>query len=126
MKTVLITGTSTGIGRAAALLFQQKGWNVVATMRTPANETELTRLPNVLVTALDVTDTASIRRALDEAVARFGQIDVVVNNAGYGLLGAIEPAQGTMYTQAQVGVQGIALSAMALLERLELHGSLLE
>ena len=89
-KTILITGTSTGIGKATAKLFQAKGWNVVATMRTPEKETELTELDNVLVARLDVTDKASITAAVAAGVEKFGQIDVVVNNAGYGIMGALE------------------------------------
>ena len=83
-KTVLITGCSTGIGKLAAKTFQKEGWNVVATMRTPERETELTELGGVWVTKLDVTDEASIRSAVDGTLERFGTIDVLVNNAGYG------------------------------------------
>ena len=89
-KTILITGASSGIGRATAFHFQQSGWNVVATMRTPENETELTELDNVLVTRLDVQDSESIRSAVAEAVARFDTIDVLLNNAGYGAYGPLE------------------------------------
>ena len=53
-NTVLITGSSSGIGKATAIYFQEKGWNVIATMRSPEKETELTELDNVLVTRLDV------------------------------------------------------------------------
>lgn len=53
-QTILITGTSSGLGRAVAKLFQREEWNVVATMRNPANESELTTLDRVLVTRLDV------------------------------------------------------------------------
>ena len=59
-KTVLITGSSSGIGKATAKYFQEKGWNVIATMRTPEKEEELTKLDNVLVVRLDVTDLDSI------------------------------------------------------------------
>ena len=55
-KTILITGASSGFGHLTASLFQSKGWNVVATMRSPENETELKKLDNVFVTRLDVTD----------------------------------------------------------------------
>ncbi len=58
-QTILITGSSTGIGRATAKLFHDNAWNVVATMRTPEDETELTALDNVLVTRLDVTEGTS-------------------------------------------------------------------
>ncbi len=89
-KTVLITGASTGIGRSTAKLFQEKGWNVVATMRTPEKEEELNKLDNVLVTRLDVTDLASIDSAVSEGIKEFGQIDALINNAGYGAYGLLE------------------------------------
>lgn len=89
-KTVLITGCSTGIGRLAAFTFQEKGWNVVATMRRPENETELSALGNTLVTALDVTDPSSINDAISQALNQFGTVDVLVNNAGYGGHAALE------------------------------------
>ena len=88
--TVLITGASSGIGRAAARRFHDEGWNVVATMRNPDAETELSALDNVLVTRLDVTDPASIETAVSESIDRFGAIDVLVNNAGYGAYGPLE------------------------------------
>ena len=83
-KTVLITGCSTGIGKLAAKTFRKEGWNVVATMRTPERETDLPQLDGVWVTKLDVTDEASIQSAVDGTLERFGTIDVLVNNAGYG------------------------------------------
>lgn len=89
-KTVFITGCSSGIGLAAAKLFQAQGWNVAATMRNPADHQGLKDLPNVICPALDVNDNAAIDRALKETLARFGRIDVVVNNAGYALMGAFE------------------------------------
>lgn len=89
-KTILITGASSGIGKATAQLFQSKGWNVIATMRKPETETELGTLPNVLVTALDVLDLNSIRNAVAEGIRKFGKIDALLNNAGYGAFGTIE------------------------------------
>jgi NAD(P)-dependent dehydrogenase (short-subunit alcohol dehydrogenase family) len=93
MKTVFITGASTGIGKATALLFQQRGWNVVATMRNPDSETELNRLENVLCLPLDVTRAETIAPAIDRAIEQFGSIDVVVNNAGYALTGIFEACE---------------------------------
>lgn len=84
-KTVLITGASTGIGYATALLFQQQGWNVAATMRAPENASALN---NVL--RLDVTEPDSIQAAIATTVQKFQSIDVLINNAGYSLLGAFE------------------------------------
>ena len=90
MPTILITGASSGIGRATAELFAARGWNVAATMRTPANEKELTKRPNVRLYALDVTDSASISTAIQAAIADFGALDAFVNNAGYGVDGVFE------------------------------------
>ena len=83
-KTVLITGCSSGFGKLAAKTFHANGWNVVATMRKPETETELTALADTWVTKLDVTDTENIHNVTEVAVDRFGAIDVLVNNAGYG------------------------------------------
>ncbi|SDE71499.1 SDR family oxidoreductase [Ruegeria marina] len=90
MKTILITGASSGIGKATALRFQSDGWNVIATMRDPAAGSDLAALDNVHVTRLDVTDTGAITAAVAEGIARFGRIDVLLNNAGYGAYGALE------------------------------------
>jgi len=89
-KTILITGASSGIGKDTAKYFQSKGWNVIATMRSPENENELTKLDNVLVTKLDVLDLDSIDSAIANGIQRFGKIDVLLNNAGYGAYGPLE------------------------------------
>ena len=89
-KTVLITGASAGIGKETAKYFQEQGWNVIATMRTPEKEEELIALDNVMVTRLDVTDPDSINAAVAAGIEKFGQIDALVNNAGYGAYGPLE------------------------------------
>jgi len=89
-RTLIITGASSGIGRATAFHFQRQGWQVIATMRSPEHETELNRLPGVICLGLDVNDDASIRMAVSEAIARAGRIDVLLNNAGYALMGPFE------------------------------------
>ncbi len=91
-KTVLITGTSTGFGLATARLFASRGWQVVASMRHPERAAaELRALPDqVLITRLDVQDAASIQTAVAQAIARFGAIDVLINNAGFSLFGVFE------------------------------------
>jgi NAD(P)-dependent dehydrogenase (short-subunit alcohol dehydrogenase family) len=84
-KTVLITGCSSGYGLETARHFHARGWNVVATMRTPRPDA-LPRGERMRVLALDVTRAESIQAALAEA----GPLDVLVNNAGIGLMGALE------------------------------------
>lgn len=91
-KTVLITGTSSGIGRASVLKFQKEGWNVIATMRSPEKETEFKTLENVLIVSLDVLKPETIENAVLAGVEKFGQIDAVVNNAGYAVFGVFELA----------------------------------
>lgn len=85
MKTVLITGCSSGFGLEIAKFFLHKGWQVVATMRT-ARQDLLPPSENLTVLPLDVTDAASIMTALEAA----GPIDVLVNNAGIGWMNAVE------------------------------------
>ncbi|GAA4915368.1 SDR family oxidoreductase [Mucilaginibacter defluvii] len=89
-NTILVTGASSGIGKATAKLFFDKGWNVIATMRTPEKETELAGLDNVLLAKLDVLDLESINQAIAAGIEKFGKIDVLVNNAGYGAFGPLE------------------------------------
>jgi NAD(P)-dependent dehydrogenase (short-subunit alcohol dehydrogenase family) len=85
MKTALITGCSSGFGLETAKHFLARGWNVVATMRTPRKDL-LPESEQLRVVALDVTDAQSIRNAVGAA----GPIDVLVNNAGFGLMAALE------------------------------------
>jgi NADP-dependent 3-hydroxy acid dehydrogenase YdfG len=89
-KTILITGASSGIGKATAKFFNKKGWNVFATMRTPEKEQELNKLEDTLVTKLDVTDLETINNAVKEGIEKFGKIDVLLNNAGFGAYGPLE------------------------------------
>jgi NAD(P)-dependent dehydrogenase (short-subunit alcohol dehydrogenase family) len=89
-KTVLITGTSSGIGKATVVEFAKMGWNVIATQRNPEKETDFGMFANVKLYALDVTNLESIQYTISQAQKDFGSIDVVVNNAGYGVDGAFE------------------------------------
>ncbi|MDB5156608.1 MAG: family oxidoreductase [Mucilaginibacter sp.] len=115
-KTVLITGASSGFGRAAANLFHQNGWNVIATMRSPEKENELTALTDVFVAKLDVTDKATIKTTIAQGIEKFGKIDVLVNNAGYGALGALEPAtEENIKKQFDVNVFGLIAVTQAVL-----------
>ena len=87
-----ITGTSTGFGRALTEKLLARGDRVAATVRnTVALEDLKTQYGDRLwVAVLDVTDTQGVRRVVDHAFAKMGRIDVIVNNAGYGLFGAAE------------------------------------
>ncbi len=115
-KTIMITGASSGIGRTTAEYFQAKGWNVVATMRAPERETELTELENVLVTRLDVQDPNSIESAVSEGIERFGKIDVLLNNAGYGAYGPLEATpMEKIRRQFDVNVVGLMETTKAVI-----------
>lgn len=123
-KTVLITGASVGFGKFTVKLFQQQGWNVVATMRSPEKETELTALKDVLVVRLDVTDKASIETAVQAGIRQFGRIDALVNNAGYGTLGALEAATDAVIRQQfDVNVFGLIDVMKAVLPGMRAQGS---
>jgi NADP-dependent 3-hydroxy acid dehydrogenase YdfG len=92
MKTILITGASSGIGKASAKKFAENGWNVIATMRSPEKEQELTGIKNIFITRLDVQDLDSIFQAIQAGIEQFGKIDALLNNAGFGVFGAFELA----------------------------------
>ncbi|MCC3375068.1 SDR family oxidoreductase [Cohnella sp. REN36] len=124
MNTILITGASSGIGRATARHFAQQGWNVVATMRAPERETELNTLERVLVVRLDVEQPETIERAVSLGIERFGRIDVLLNNAGYAAFGvfeAAEPAQ--IKRQFDVNVFGTMRAVQAILPHFRANGA---
>ncbi|MEI9999336.1 MAG: SDR family NAD(P)-dependent oxidoreductase [Verrucomicrobiota bacterium] len=90
MKTVLITGTSSGIGEAAAQHFLKQGWRVGATARRPEKLGAWSRTEQVVPLPLDVTEPDSVRSAVGDALRLMGRIDVLVNNAGVGSAGPLE------------------------------------
>ena len=115
-KTIFITGASSGIGQTTAKHFHQQGWNVVATMRNPHKDTELSQLDNVIVTRLDVTEPASIEAALAAGMEAFGQIDVLLNNAGYGAFGPLEAfSMDQIRRQFDTNVIGLLATTKAVL-----------
>ncbi len=123
-QTILITGASSGIGKVTAELFHRQGWNVIATMRNPSKEAELTQLENVLVTRLDVTDEGSIAAAVAEGIERFGQIDVLLNNAGYGAYGPLEAfPMERIRRQFDTNVIGLLAVTKAVLPHMRANGS---
>ena len=89
-KTVFITGCSSGIGKATAIEFARNGWRVAATVRQPGQEQSFVSIPNVKLYALDVTAADQVEAVFKQVTNDFGTIDVVVNNAGYGVDGAFE------------------------------------
>ncbi|WP_164852250.1 SDR family oxidoreductase [Rheinheimera riviphila] len=90
-KTIFITGTNSGFGKATVERFAKAGWQVAATVRNLATHRELFQeYPNVTLYALDVTDTLQVEAVAEAVIAKFGSVDVVVNNAGYCLMGPTE------------------------------------
>lgn len=122
-KTVLITGTSSGIGKAAVKHFASRGWNVAATMRSPDKESELNNLPNVKLYKLDVTDGSSIDAAFVGAITDFGRIDVLVNNAGFGVDGVFEAmSDEVIRNQFETNVFGLMRATRAMIPIMRKQG----
>ncbi|MBB6146819.1 NAD(P)-dependent dehydrogenase (short-subunit alcohol dehydrogenase family) [Silvibacterium bohemicum] len=90
MKSVLITGTSSGIGEATAQYFLKRGWRVFATARQPEKLGAWSHTEQVIPVPLDVTKPESVRSAIGDALRIAGRLDVLVNNAGVGLAGPLE------------------------------------
>ena len=88
-KAIFITGSSSGLGRAAAKLFASRGWKVIATMRNPNSEKELTKILGVTLMALDTTDPQQIQ-SVAEQVLSLGGVDVVFNRSSTVHLGSTE------------------------------------
>lgn len=98
MKTIFITGASSGIGKATAELFSKKGWRVIATMRNLKKGEELAKLPNVVLMELDITKPGQIEDTSRKALAEY-DIDVLLNNAGYGVMAPLERFPETVIRQ---------------------------
>jgi NAD(P)-dependent dehydrogenase (short-subunit alcohol dehydrogenase family) len=114
MKTIFITGSSSGLGKATALLFAGRGWRVIATMRNPEKETKLTRMDNVIVLPLDVSDPEQIKESVKRAVAV--GVDVVFNNAGFGLAGPLENYdEGQIQRQINTNLLGVIFVTQAFI-----------
>lgn len=123
-KTIFITGTSSGLGKLTAIYFAKQGWNVAATMRSPKNEKDLTAYPGIKLFELDVTQPETIRSAASQAIAAFGKIDVVLNNAGIGMYGALElTSDADIDQQYAVNVKGVVSVIRTLLPHFRANGS---
>jgi NAD(P)-dependent dehydrogenase (short-subunit alcohol dehydrogenase family) len=115
-QTILITGASAGIGKAAVARFVAEGWTVAATMRTPGAFVAPAGPGRAKAFALDVTDQASITRAIAAIDAEFGAINALVNNAGYGLVGPFEAMDETQIRrQFETNVFGLMAVTRAVL-----------
>ena len=109
-KTILITGSNSGIGKITAEYFANKNWQVIATMRNLRKAGTLVNHPNIAIYELDVTDTGSIEKAKAAVINDFGKIDVVVNNAGFGCYGAFEPTtESEIDRQIAVNIKGVMM-----------------
>ena len=124
MKTVLITGCSSGFGRAAALGFRKAGWQVVATMRDPSKWQDTAEpAEDFLVLPLDVQDAKSIAGAVAQAIERFGKIDCLVNNAGQGLFSVFETTPMSIVRSLfETNVFGLMQVIQAVLPHFEQNG----
>ncbi|UIR56769.1 SDR family oxidoreductase [Sphingobacterium sp. SRCM116780] len=115
-KTVLITGTSRGIGYITAKLFAENGWNVVATMRNTDSKNNLNNYKNIFVTTLDITQPETIAQSINQGIERFGKIDVLINNAAFGQFGLFEATTvKQIEEQFQVNVFGTMHVTQAIL-----------
>lgn len=122
-RTVLLTGSSRGIGRATALLFAERGWNVVATMRDPDRGRDLAERANVAVVRLDVEDATTVDEGVAAGLDAFGGLDVVVNNAGYGVFGPLEAIPpSSIQRQFDVNVFGMLRVTRAVLPHFRERG----
>jgi len=99
MKTVFITGASSGIGRETVKYFLKKGWQVAATMRNPKIETEFGNFENIKLFKCDVTNSEDIKSVVKESILTFGEVDVIVNNAGFYTIGPFEAASDNQISQ---------------------------
>jgi short-subunit dehydrogenase len=117
MKTILITGASSGIGKETARYFADRGWMVFASMRNPEKETELTSKENIHLIKLDVTSEESVKNAMSEVLYLCKRLDVLVNNAGYAAAGPFEASDSEIISrQFDVNVFGLMTMTRAAMK----------
>jgi NAD(P)-dependent dehydrogenase (short-subunit alcohol dehydrogenase family) len=121
-RAALITGCSSGIGRATALHLQQQGWKVYATARTPAQLEEL-RAAGCVTAALDVTDPASAERVVRDIEREHGAVGALINNAGYSQSGAVEAVpMDRVRAQFETNVFGVVQLIQLVLPKMRQAG----
>lgn len=122
-KTILITGTSSGYGKATAALFLDRGWNVLATMRRPDPSVFGPSPDRLKLLPLDVTDGASIGKAIADGVAAFGAIDVLVNNAGIGMASVVEATPDAVVREIfETNTFGVLATCRAIIPQMRRQG----
>lgn len=115
-RTVVITGTASGFGRAAVERFANESWNVVATVRKGSDLNVHEKLENVRTLVLDVADEAADAAFAEQAQAQFGSVDALVNNAGYYQMGPVEAtSMDQIHRQFQTNVFGLFALTRAFL-----------
>ncbi|HIK18018.1 MAG TPA: SDR family NAD(P)-dependent oxidoreductase [Leptolyngbyaceae cyanobacterium M33_DOE_097] len=123
-KTWFITGASRGIGAEIAKAVLAAGDQLIATARKKADLNEFESNPNVLTLSLDITDEAQVQAAVAAALERFGQIDVLVNNAGFGILGGVEETSAEEVERVyRTNVFGLLNVTRAVLPSMRQHRS---
>jgi NAD(P)-dependent dehydrogenase (short-subunit alcohol dehydrogenase family) len=125
-KVILVTGASKGFGLEIAKTALAAGDKVIATVRSKAGQlaASLNNNPNLLVVTMDVTNEAQVKAAVAEGLLRFGKIDVVINNAGYGIVTAIEEAtDAEVKAQYETNVFGLLNVVRAVLPHLRAQRS---
>ena len=126
MTTWLITGASSGLGRALAIAALERGDRVAGTVRTEAALAQFEALASDRAKGFraDMADEGAVRAAVEGAIAAFGGVDVLVNNAGYGLVGAVEEASlAEVRAQFEVNVMGPIAAIQAVLPHMRARGS---
>jgi len=122
-KTILITGTSSGYGKAMAELSLERGWNVLATMRRPDADVFGHSPDRLKVLPLDVTDAGSIDKAITAGVAAFGVVDVLVNNAGIGMASIVEATpDSTVREIFETNTFGVFAACRAVIPQMRRQG----
>jgi NAD(P)-dependent dehydrogenase (short-subunit alcohol dehydrogenase family) len=120
-KVAVITGSSSGIGLESALILGRNGYNTYATMRSLDKDTSIKAVVQneglpIRVVQLDVTDDTSVKNAIDHIISEAGRIDLLVNNAGYGLVGALEDlAMEEIKSQYETNLFGLIRVTQAVL-----------
>lgn len=122
-QTILITGTSSGYGKATAELFIRRGWNVLATMRRPDPTVFPAASERLKILPLDITNADSIGQAVAAGVAAFGAVDVLVNNAGIGLASVVEATPDTTIREIfETNTFGVFAACRAIIPQMRRQG----